>query len=218
MRVLAIAQVEDRANLDTQILKQTVRPDRTVFYVDKSPAHTITERRKRIAWNHQKLRHIVQAYESEYVWQLEGDVDLPEDALESLLKTHASINDPQLGYVSGVQVGRHGIYALGAWHVQEDAFQSLDYKSKGLQQVDATGFYCLLAKRDVWLQGECSWSGEPYGPDVVWSLSLEYNKYVDMNLKIGHKTSRGTIHPDQLSTCNVRFYKDGNDWKYKTYE
>lgn len=219
MRILAIAQVESRDNLDKQIRKQTIQPDRATFYVDKNPAQTIEMRRKRIAQNHYKLRNIVNADEADLIWQLEGDVDLPENALESLLEAHNSINNTKLGYVSGIQVGRHGVYSLGAWHIPEDrqTFWSLDYKATGIQKVDATGFYCLLAKREVWLEGECSWDGEPWGPDVNWALSLEYTKYVDTSVRIGHITHRGIIHPDDPSTCNVRFYKEGDNWKYKTY-
>ena len=49
MNILAIAQVEDRKNLDRQIAKQTVQPDHIFMYIDTEPAHGIDARRKRIA-------------------------------------------------------------------------------------------------------------------------------------------------------------------------
>ena len=218
MKVLCLAQVEDRTNLDKQILKQTVQPDQVTFYVDTQPAKGITERRKRIAENHKTLRAIVIAYEPDLIWQVEQDSVLPEDCLERLLMRYSELKDKgAFGYISGIEVGRHGCYHLGAWrNFKTDSFESLDYKLKGIQQVEATGFYCLLAPTHAWLSGQCTWNGEPYGPDVVWGLTMPYDKYVDMDLQIGHQLKGGIIMPEHISTTNVRFFKNENgDWKFK---
>lgn len=217
MKILAIAQVEDRKNLDKQILKQTLVPDFVHFYVDKTPAKGINERRKRIAENHKKLKNIVEAYKPDLIWQLEQDVDLPEDCLQRLVERYKELKDDNFGYISGTQVGRHGLYCLGAWkNFTEDSFESIDYKLINLQKVDATGFYCLLAPTEVWLSGKAEWNDEPYGPDVVWARSIKKNKYVDMNLQIGHITKGGIIRPSHASTCTAKFYKEDGRWKYKT--
>lgn len=213
--ILCIAQVEDRANLDKQIAKQTVQPDRVIFLVDDNPAKGILERRKRIAENHQKLREIVKAYNPDYVWQVEQDGDYPPNTLELLLLDAKSLSK-DLAYVSGVQVGRHGLYCLGAWtDFTPDSFKSLDYTLEGIHEVEATGFYCLLAPTDKWLEGKCEWNGEPYGPDVVWALSIKGKKYCDMDLPIGHITKRGIIRVSDMSTCNVEFKRNGEKWEYK---
>lgn len=217
MRILAVAQVEDRTNLDRQILKQTIQPFRTVFLIDKNPGKTIDERRVRIVQNHKKLRDIVKAYDCDYVWQIEQDGEYPSDTLERLINDLNKVDVNKLAYVSGIQVGRHGLYCLGAWtDITKTGFKSLDYKKTGLQPVDATGFYCLLAPKDRWLSGIASWQGEPYGPDVVWAMSIHGNKYCDMDVQIGHIIKNGTIWPAHLSTCNVVFQKhhDGR-WGYK---
>lgn len=223
MKILCIGQLEDRKNIDKQILKQTVQPDRVIFYIDESPAKGIPERRKRIADNHKKLREIVEAYpEYDLIWQVEGDSLYTSDTLESLIRNYQQwLHLPSFGYVSGVQLGRHGIYALGAWHIPEDkqSFTSIDHKLNGLHKVDATGFYCLLAPRDVWLKGEVSWQGEPWGPDVNFGLSLRnqgYDIWVDMDLHVGHKTKRGEIWPNKSMTENVTFYRKDNRWEYRT--
>lgn len=217
MTVLCIAQVEDRKNLDEQILKQTVQPDRVIFYIDESPAQGIKERRKRIADNHTKLQAIVRAYKPDLVWQLEQDSVLEKDCLERLTMRYYNFKDDNnFGYISGIQVGRHGLYCLGAWkNFTEDSFESLDHTLKGVQAVDATGFYCLLAEKDIWLSGTASYNGEPYGPDVTWGLSTPYQKYVDMSIKVGHKVKGGIMLPEHISTCNVRFYKnEKGEWKF----
>jgi len=239
MKTLCIAQCEDRTNLDAQILKQTVQPDRAIFYVDPAPARGINERRTRIADNHRRLQDYVMAYKPDLVWQVEGDGDYPEDCLERLLEDYAmlkEIDGDNFGYVSGIQVGRHGLYCLGAWRdftydVYEAAkhadtknaisskylsgFESLDYQLPNLQRVDATGFYCLLAEREVWLSGKARWKGQPYGPDVVWGLSIDKNKYCDMNITVGHKIPSGIIRVEHMSTCNVKFYDTDQGWKYE---
>lgn len=219
MQILAIAQVEDRTNLDAQILKQTVQPSCTIFYVDTDPATTIETRRKRIADNHKKLELYVKAYKPDLVWQLEGDCELQPDTLERLIDDYKKLESPDLAYISGIQVGRHGLYCLGAWtDFTEDSFLSLDHTKQGIQPVDATGFYCLLAPTEAWLQGQAEWNGEPYGPDVAWGLSLRakgYKIYADMDIHVGHIVKNGIIRPSDMSTCNVAFSKINGTWKYK---
>lgn len=221
MKIAVIGQIEDD-HIISEINKQNVQPDLRLLYTDPSPAQGIDERRKRIAENHKKLVDMARKENFDYVWQIEGDGVYESDTLSRLITTYVNMHDSKCAYISGIQVGRHGIYSLGAWHIADtrQSFRSLDYKARGLQKVDATGFYCLFAPKDIWLQGTASWNGERWGPDVNWSLSLRemgYNIYVNMNIKVGHKTQRGIIHPEHLSTCNVKFYKNDDEWVYKTY-
>lgn len=218
MKILCVAAVENRTNIDEQILKQTIQPDRVIYYEDKEPAQGINARRTRIAENQEKLKEFAKAYQPDLVWQLEGDVVLPEDCLERLIGRYLQLEDDNFGYISGIQIGRHGIYHIGAWHIPKhrQSFDSVDHTATGIVEVDATGFYCLLAPTNVWLAGKATWNGEPYGPDVTWGLSLGFKKYVDMGLHIGHKISGGIISPSDASTCTVHFYKENNEWKYTT--
>lgn len=213
-RILATGQIE---NLDiyTEIAKQIIQPDVIDFYVDENPAQGIDNRRMQIVENHKRIRQLVKHYEPDLVWQLEGDAVLEPNTLRKLLRSYDG------NVISGIQINRHGIYNIGAWHVAKDrnSFESVDYRLKGVQEVDAVGFYCLLAPADVWLKGKCEWNGERWGPDVAWGLSLTDEKCiikVDMNVKIGHRISSGIIHPDYMSTCNVKFTKNDQGWSYKT--
>lgn len=216
MKVLCIAQVEDSANINRQIANQTVQPDSKLIFVDDEPATGINARRHRIAENHEMLQALVRGNEPDLVWQVEGDCDLPEDALERLLAHYEQLKGDDFGYISGVQVGRHGIYCIGAWqNVTDESFESVDPHLTGIQEVDATGFYCLLAPRDVWLSGKCEWTDEPWGPDVNWGLSITKKKYVDMALDIGHIVNSGIIKTTHTSTCKVKFINDNGRWKYK---
>lgn len=215
--IAVVAQVEDSKNLLRQINKQTIVPDDVIIYTDTSPAKGINERRQRIADNHAILQEMVWQHAPDLVWQLEQDVDLPDDALERLLGNYNKLKGRDFGYVSGVQVGRHGLYCLGAWHIGENEFSSLDYKLTGIQEVDATGFYCLLAEGVTWLNGKAWWEGEAWGPDVNWGISIPKKKYVDMDLQIGHIVKNGIIRPSNISTTNVTFKRsDNGSWNYKT--
>ena len=216
-RVLVIGQVEDETHIIQEIAKQTVQPDEVHIMVDFDPAKTINSRRKRIAYNHNFLKDAARKYKVDLIWQVEGDAVLPPDCLERLLQDYEVLKGEDFAYVSGIQVGRHGLYCLGAWvDMTDTGFQSLDFNKVGSQEVDATGFYCLLADKDTWLTGRASWTDEPYGPDVVWGLSIEGKKYCDMDLHIGHKVKNGIIKPTDASTCIARFFKnEKGEWKYK---
>jgi len=216
MNILCIGQVEDPSFIKEQIQNQTIQPTEVIFHIDDNPAKGIQNRRTKIAENHIILRKIVETYEPEFVFQVEQDAVLPENTLERLIGHYLRLNDPNFGYVSGVQVGRHGLYCIGAWQFEgSDRFASVDYKLSGLQKVDATGFYCLFAPVDVWLSGICTYNNEHYGPDVNWGLSIRKNKYVDMDLHIGHKLNSGIIEVNQPSTCIAEFYIKEGKWTYE---
>ena len=216
MKILCIGQVEDPIFIKEQVQNQTIQVEDIIFHIDESPAVGIEARRRRIAENHIQLRHIVEAYEPDFVFQVEQDAVLPENALERMIGHYLRLDDPNFGYISGVQVGRHGLYCLGAWQFEnEEKFKSVDCKLNGLQKVDATGFYCLFAPADVWLNGLCFWDNERWGPDVNWGLSIRKNKYVDMDLHIGHKTNSGIIEVNQPSTCNAEFFIEEGKWTYR---
>lgn len=226
MRILATGQVENHEYIVKQLREQSVKPDDIIFHLDKHPARSITKRRQRIAENHEHVQRIVRAYKPDLVWQLEQDTVLHPNTLENLLVMYEHLDSDKLGYVSAVQVGRHGLYSLGAWvNFTPNSFESLDYTLTGTQPVEATGLYCLLAKADVWLKGKCEWAGQPWGPDVNFGLSLKalgFDIFVNMDIPVGHQVRRndlirGEIWPSHASTCNVKFIREpGNEWKYET--
>lgn len=226
MKILAVAQVTDQESVLRQIDKQTVKPDHHYFLVDDMPAQGINARRVRIASNQIQLQDIVALLAREggydFVWQIEGDSECEADCLERLIIDYEKLKSRSFGYISGIQVGRHGLYHLGAWNIGKDEFTSIDYKKKGINRVDATGLYCLFAPIKVWLRGKPTWDNEPWGPDVNWGLSLKdqgFKTYVDMDIKVGHRIKRGIIYPEHISTCNVKFTKqEDGKWKFKTSE
>ena len=221
MKILAVASVEKHQYdfIKEQIANQILQPQEVLIMIDTQPAEGINNRRKRIADNQAILESMVNKYDVDLIWQIEGDSVLPPNTLQKLVRHYRKLKNDDFGYISGIQVGRHGLYCIGAWHIAEDrqSFESVDYRKKGLVSIDATGFYCLLAPKGVWMNGIATWNGEMYGPDVNWGLSIRKKKYVDMDLTIGHKIKSGIIKPEDLSTCNVRFYVENDTWKFKQY-
>lgn len=228
MNILAIGMVEDAEFVTEQIKQQTVQPTDIKLFKDPQPeqygssVQEINNRRQRIAENQAILQEYVRHNKATLIWQVEQDSVLPADTLERLLSWYHQLASDTFGYISGVQLGRHGVNAIGAWHVAVDrnSYMSLDHRARGLQQVDATGLYCLLAEASVWLEGVASWNGEAYGPDVNFGLSLKekgYSIYCDRGLEIGHKVQRGVIDFDNPNICNVEFINNDGKWKYKTF-
>lgn len=217
--ILCVASVEDDLFLRQQLSNQTLQADSYFIYVDNNPAKGIDNRRKRIAENQKILQQAVRDLKPDLVWQVESDGVLSANCLQKLYDDYLKLKNKNFGYVSGIEIGRHGLYCIGAWQfINDNEFKSLDYRLKGINQVDATGFYCLLATRRAFLSGVSSWNGEVYGPDVNFGLSLKkqgFRIYTDSDIKIGHKTKRGIINVDDMSTQNATFYKTDKGWNYK---
>lgn len=214
MKIAVVGMVEN-GNIFAELDKQTLQPDMRIIVIDDEPAKGIENRRKRIAENQSRLQALVKDIDVDLVWQVEGDCELPENALEELYASYLEKRGKDFAYVSGIQVGRHGVYCIGAWHIAPDELRSVQHDLRGLQEVDATGLYCLLAPKNKWLEGVASWDGELYGPDVVWGLSIKGKKYVDMDLQIGHKVKGGVIRPSDISTCDVIYKKIDGKWHFK---
>ena len=221
LSVLAVACVEEDNNVRKQLAKQTYPILDTVIMVDEEPAQGIDNRRKRIAHNQNYLNLRLEEYigqngKPDLIWQVEGDVELDRDTLTRLIDSYVKLKEDAI--ISGIQVGRHGLYHIGAWFIVDDEhFESINHRLKGVQSVDAMGLYCLLAPTDIWLSGQASWQDEAYGPDVNWCLSIDCNKYVDMDIEIGHHHKNAILYPHHPSTCTVKFEKKGDSWQYKTY-
>jgi hypothetical protein len=212
MKILCIGQIENEEFIHGEVAKQSIQPDDVAFYVDENPAIGIKARRERIARNHNILWDMVETYKPDLVWQIEGDSVLPRNALERLVGHY--IADPGKVY-SGVQVGRHGLYCLGAWHLNDErtVLASANYQDHGLKEVNAMGMYCFLTSVDIWLSGKCEWADEHWGPDVNYFLSIDAPKVADMDLHIGHRTKSGIIQVSDISTCNATFFKELGKWR-----
>jgi len=230
-RVLVVANVESEELVREQITKQILPPGIVpedvlpfdfLILTDKKPAVGIEARRTRIAELQTDLQAEVANHldynelepENVLVWQLEGDSVVPEDALAILIRRFLKNEN---AVYSGVQIGRHGLYCIGAWHITNDdtVLESVDHRLKGTQVVAGMGMYCYVVRADYFIKARCWWNGERWGPDVNWFRSMPLPKLVDMDLHIGHYYKGGIIEVDSLATCNARFTKIKDDWIFE---
>lgn len=168
---------------------------------------TMERRRKRIADIHNEIKEYIG--KADYIFIVEDDTIIPRNALLGLL----NMTNVHSGIVSGVQLGRHGWYHVGAW-VADDVYEPTRIESiengEGIVDVDATGMYCCLIKKDLYMEHEF----EPYekilGPDVnlgMWLRKQGYINQVNFGIPCGHMTPKETIYPDKDITV-VKFKKN----------
>ena len=150
-------------------------------------------RRQRITNSFNKAKEFMQD-RFDYVFVFEDDSQIYPDTLQKLIKLHKKKSEKyDVGFVSGVQVGRWGYRMLGVWKLEGDKIKTLP-KMKGVQEVDACGFYCYLTTPELFRMFDYRFG--QLGPDVYWGLDLrskDYKNYADFNQCIPHKVDRGIL-------------------------
>lgn len=179
--------------------------------------YSLQHRRLRISDVHNELRQHVPA--CDYVFGLEDDGTFRPDALKQLLKVYGL--HPYAGLVSGVEIGRHGIAALGLWSV-DDVYEPTAITSlmpgKGVQEIDASGMYAFLTKRENYVGHEFKpFGNNDLGPDVEWGLALRqqgFQNYVTWDVPIEHRKDDGTsLSLASSEVSAVTLLKSDNGWR-----
>jgi hypothetical protein len=147
------------------------------------------KRRQRISDIHNEIKNSVQ---TEYVFLTEDDTLLPPDALQVLSESYKN-----MGYISGIQVGRWGWLSLGAWKNMESI-----PLGEGLTPVDAAGMYCLLTKTENYQNHHFKPYKDILGPDVDFGLALA-NNYVHQDVRCGHMTLSHDIWFDNVERVRI---------------
>lgn len=160
----------------------------------KRQAHTIAERRWHIVAIHNRIRELLG--DCDWVFSVEDDGILPDNALEELIKVAKA--NKGTGMVTGVELGRWGLPYVGAWHV-DDVFEptlitSLDNKTKEpiIEEIDGCGLYCALIRADEYKKHQFDTSNG-LGPDVNLGLYLRqqgYKNYINWGVHVTHLTNR----------------------------
>lgn len=182
----------------------------------------MSSRRKRIGDIHKEIAtYLTDNYE--FVFLLEDDTLIPPYTLEVLLGDMRSM--PNVGFVSGAELGRWGFVHIGAWKVDN----LLDIKTitsiadgSGLQEVDAAGLYCCLTRRVNYIVGDFVPFEKILGPDVSYGLDLRrkgYTNYVNLDIQCVHKTPKEDIEFANNEIIQVKFDKMDSSrtgWKLST--
>lgn len=178
---------------------------------------SIKRRRQRIADIHNEMKDIIDS--CDYIFMIEDDTLIPTNALNNLLIDYADY--PQAGFISGVQIGRWGYKHIGAWTVDDIYFPNKVTSIKDGQEtieVDASGFYCCLVKRDIYHSHVFKPFQDILGPDVDFGIEIRklgYKNYVDYQIKCKHLTKHGEISFLNSDVMQVEFNRENDKWLMK---
>lgn len=186
----------------------------------------IRSRRQRIAEIHTEIQAIIGT--CDYIFLLEDDTLFPLNTLERLLKAYGM--SPHAGLITGVQVGRHGMFVPGIWKV-DNPYNIQRIQSQMpitttnpvmkdwevFQEIDAAGLYCCITKAEHYKKAKFEPFDAILGPDVSFGLALRregYKNYVDWSLNTDHLTKTGEITIKNVTLQQITFTKlEPNRWE-----
>lgn len=155
-------------------------------------AQSIPDRRRHITNIHNHFKELIG--ESDWIFSVEDDGILPVDALAKLVQVTES--KPNVGMVTGVELGRWGVPYVGAWTVDDletpTLIVSVENKTgtELVEEIDACGLYCALINAEYYKQHEFfTWNG--LGPDVNLGLFLRQSNlknYIHWGVPVTHVT------------------------------
>lgn len=211
------------AEVRNKVVELDMRINKLVFISDNiSPVHTIYERRRNIARNHNIIRE--QIAQCDWVWSIEDDGILPNDALEKMVEFVEK--NKNVGMVTGVELGRWGKPYVGAWVVDDvnhpAHVDSLPSKAEegGIEKVDGCGLYCALIRYEGY-KDHNFYAHNGLGPDVNLGLylrTLGYDNYIDWSIHVTHLTQfkgEEIEIPATSKSSVVKFVLlSGSTWKH----
>ena len=184
------------------------------------PADDIFDRRVRIADIHNLAVKLIE--DTDWVWCIEDDGILEPDALEKLVDTVERV--PNVGMVTGVELGRHGNPYVGAWRVDNiDEIKTIEslsnkYHLEVLEEIDACGLYCALIRADYYKKHKFI-GNNGLGPDVNLGLFLRkqgFDNYIDWSLGVTHlgvvEHEEVEVKPSDKSTVVKLTHLYGSTW------
>lgn len=193
--------------------------ERLCVYRKKGLANvgSVLRRRQRISDIHNELKtKFNYVAEYDYVFLIEDDTLVPPDALEVLMKDLQE--NPNAGFVSGVELGRWGFLHVGAWFV-DDVNNPMEIVSlpeqEGIVEVDAAGLYCCLMKTSTYINHTFQPYEKILGPDFDFGLALKRQgkqNYVNFDIQCIHMSKKEDI-TFEGHIIRVKFTKEDDKWK-----
>lgn len=173
---------------------------------------SIMKRRERIAAIHNEAKKYI--HKTDFIFLVEDDT-LYEPLTLVKLQTAYSIY-PYAGFISAVQVGRWGLRYIGLWHV-DNIYKPIRITSspllQSIQKVDASGFYCLLTKKENYIKHNFTQFEGVLGPDFEYGLRLRqkgFANYGHFGIYCTHLTKKEKIQVINIE--QVTFEKIKGDW------
>lgn len=188
--------------------------EKLCIYNKSQPSTTIISRRKRIAEIHNEMKQYLN--NTELLFLAEDDTLYHPSTIRKLFDVYKDY--PHAGLVSGVQVGRWGLKYLGLWEVDNvyDLTRiSSSQLKQGIHEIDASGFYCMLTKKDTYMKHNFEPYEDVLGPDFNYGLSLRqqgYRNYVNFDVQCTHLTQKEDLKVTEVVQVS---YKKDDDKKWK---
>lgn len=191
----------------------------TIWYSGLTiPLKDVASCRQRINEVHEATKHLVNG--STFVFGLEDDTIVPPHAFTKLFDYIQ--RNRLVGYVEGVQVGRHNIRMLGAWRVDDPLSPrkawTVPYRPSGVEPIDGGGLYCYMTQTPLFKSVPRTMYDDFFGPDVSYGLRLRqrgYGCFVDYGVQCGHKTETGIMYPDLAAIAQPVYTKQPDGyWLY----
>lgn len=189
--------------------------ERLCIHRHGQPQTTITSRRRRIAEIHNEAKQYLKT--AELLFLIEDDTLYHPSTLRRMFEVYKDY--PHAGFVSGVQIGRWGLRYIGLWEVDNvydpTKISSSQLKS-GVSEIDGSGFYCMLTRKETYMKH----TFEPYdnilGPDFNYGLWLRregYRNYANFDVHCTHLTQKEELKVAQVAQVK---YEKGDDKKWKS--
>jgi hypothetical protein len=213
--------VEELAQRDIQAdVKYSGRPEPSEVRLDA--------RRQRIVQVHKDIAEIAADYNADYIFGIEDDTIVPPYALARMLSF--AQRNPDMGFIEGVQCGRHKYKMIGAWRVNDIhnptkvttyPYTPVNRKHSFVESVDGGGFYCYLTPAKLFCEADYRVEGECLGVDMLYGLDLRrkgYKNYIDWSIVCGHSDFGLLIEPG-IGRPDVRLYFElvGDEWKMQVF-
>lgn len=179
-------------------------------------------RRQRVADVHNQSKDLIALTDGEFIIGFEDDTVF--DRLESFERLYQPLlDDPKVGFVEGVQMGRWGANMIGAW-LANDIFNPSRIETllpgEGYQEITGGGWYGYATRRYLYLNCDYYTStAQPWGPDVsagFWIRQQKYKCLIDWNTVFGHNDYSKILYPDDpnIRLAKIIFDKDFNTGKW----
>jgi hypothetical protein len=162
----------------------------------------------------------------EMMFMVEDDTKIAPDTLTKLMVDYQQLTEQnvKVGFIEGVQVGRHGIRMIGAWRTDDlenpTLMTTIPYNPSSLfSKIDGGGLYCFITPMELFLQHTFYWHDECFSVDVTYGLELRkkgYTNIIDWSVIAGHADHMGNVLIPN-SNCSVAEYrKEGEQWKLQS--
>ncbi len=184
---------------------------------EKARRWNIGARRIKIAKLHNELKKYIP--ESDFIFGTEDDTIVPPDAIVHL-RTNL-LHEKNIGLVSGVEVGRWGVPYIGAW-IADYVFEptkltTVEYKRKGLEFVDATGFYCFIVRYSLYMEHDFkTFDYNSLGADVEFGLHLRqlgYANVINWAVPCGHLDAGEKLLMPSKESTKITYTKGKTTWR-----